>query len=338
MADAVPLTREWDEQVLAAHSAPHFMQSRAWAGIRSGGPWRVAPLEAADGVPVPVLAYERTVDGSGSLRHLPRISGITPALVPALTAAVGESGGSAFATKVELYQPRDPALDEAFLEHGWAPTRASQYRFAVVVDLSDGAEGALSRMKKRGRAEIRTGERNGVVVERAAIDGEDAARMLALVRATEERSGAFFRSDDYLRAVWSAFDAAGSGRLYLAKYDGTVVSGAFVVRFGDRAWYKDGGSTRDLPQLMASRYLQWRIMQELAEEGVREYDLGHVPPPDRAHPSGRGILVFKSAFAPDIVEYQPAYLLAHRPVAERWRTGESDFLAAHRARTGDYWY
>lgn len=73
--------------------------------------------------------------------------------------------------------------------------------------------------------------------------------------------------------------------------------------------------------------------------GVEAYDLGHVPPPPgNDHPAGRGVLIFKSAFAPDIVEYLPAYLLPHEAGAEEWRRGEGAFLADYRAETGDYWY
>jgi lipid II:glycine glycyltransferase (peptidoglycan interpeptide bridge formation enzyme) len=327
----------WDDRVLEAHSAPHFMQSSTWAGIRSGGPWRVTTAELGVAGELPALVFERHADGAGLLRHVPRISGVGVADVPELTARAIDSRGEAFATKLEIAQPRDPALDAAFAAAGWLPTRASQYRFAVIVDLADGAETAHARMKKRARAEIRVGERNGVELERVEIGGPGTEEMLALVRVTEERSGAFFRSDDYLRTVWDGFAADGRGALYLARHDGRVVSGAFVARYGARAWYKDGGSLRDVPNLMASRLLQWHIMQELAADGVTAYDLGHVPPPSADQQAGTGIQTFKTAFAP-VTEFQPAYLLPHDAAAERWRVTESAFLAAHRAETGDYWY
>jgi lipid II:glycine glycyltransferase (peptidoglycan interpeptide bridge formation enzyme) len=328
---------QWDGRVLAAHTTPHFMQSSTWARIRSAGPWRVTAAELGAGTELPAFVYERTAPGTGVLRHVPRLSGVAPADVAALTMRAIADPGEAFATKIEFAQPKDEALDDAFISCGWLPTRASQYRYAVIVDLSDGVEAAFDGMKKRGRAEIRTGERNGIEVERVRIGGPGTDDMLALVRATEQRSGAFFRSDAYLRSVWDGFAADDRGHLYLARHEGRVVSGAFVARFGSRAWYKDGGSLRDVPNLMASRLLQWRIMQDLAADGVTHYDLGHVPPPDAEHPAGRGILTFKTAFAP-VTEFQPAYLLPHTAAGERWRVTESQFLAAHRADTGDYWY
>lgn len=331
----------WDERIIEAHTAPdsgpHFMQSRTWAGIRAAGPWRPETVELGAASTLPALVFEREAAGAGTLRHIPRLGGVTPAAVAALTESVVASRGDAFATKLELYQLRDPELEAAFSAAGWLPTRASQYRFGVSVDLADGPDIALANMKKRARAEIRTGERNGVVVERADVGGRAIDDMLELVRVTERRSGAFFRNDDYLRAVWSGFGRDGRGHLYFARCDDRVVAGAFVVRYGRRAWYKDGGSLREFPDLMASRLLQWRIMQDLATDGVTDYDLGHVPPPDAEHSSDRGILVFKTAFAP-VVEYLPAYLYPHAPVAETWRTRESAFLASYREQTGDYWY
>lgn len=329
---------DWDERVLIAQGSPHFMQSATWARARSRGPWRAGVTDLGSaGASLPALVFEREVPEIGTLRHLPRVAGVGAADVPALTAAAIAHRSDAFATKLELYQARDEQLDAAFLAAGWLPTRASQYRFAVLVELADGADAALARMKKRARAEIRVGERNGVEVERAEVDEASTATMLALVRITEERSGAFFRSDDYLRTTWRAFAGDGRGALYFARHDGRVVSGAFVATYGSRAWYKDGGSVRDVPNLMASRLLQWRIMQQLAADGITSYDLGHVPPPECATEGDAGIQTFKTAFAA-VAEFQPAYLLPHAPIAESWRVGESRFLAAYRAETGDYWY
>ena len=328
----------WDDRILAAHTLPHFMQSSTWARIRSGGPWDASRRNLRIDRNYPVLAFERHAEGLGILQHLPRVSGLEPADIRPLTERVREDRGHAFATKIEVYQPRDTTLDAAFAAAGWRPTRASQYRYGISVDLDGGEEEILARMKKRARAEIRIGDRNGITVERAELGGADEEEMIALVRATERRSGAFFRSDEYLRTVWRTYDADDGGRLYLARHEGRVVCGAFVVCFGRRAWYKDGGSNRDLPNLMASRLMQWRIIQELAAEGYVDYDLGHVPDPDSAHPAGRGILIFKGAFAATCVEYQPAYLLVHEEAGEAWRLGESAFIAEHRASTGDDFY
>lgn len=328
----------WDDRVLTAHSAPHFMQSSTWETVRSRGPWHVHRRGLGIDRDYPVLVFERLATGYGLFQHLPRVSGIEPGDVGALTERIRAERGTAFATKIEVHQPRDEALVEAFLANGWQPAKASQYRHTVIVDTNASQEQILARMKKRARAEIRVAERHGVEVRRAELDDANRARMIDLVRETEERSGAFFRGDEYLEHVWSTFAADGRGRLYLAWHGDQVVAGAFIARYGPNAWYKDGGSTRDQPQLMASRLLQWRIIRELAADGVERYELGHVPPPGEPDAPGQGILIFKSAFARDVLEYMPAFQLSHEERGEQWRRGEGAFLADHLARTGDYWY
>ena len=328
----------WDDRVLGAHTMPHFMQSSTWEGLRASGPWHVSRRGLGTDRDYPVLVFERLAEGFGLFQHLPRVSGLAPADIAPLTERIRAERGTAFATKIEVHQPRAEALEAAFLDQGWRPAKASQYRHTVIVDTSVGEDEILANMKKRARAEIRVAERQGVDVGRAELDDANRARMLDLVRETEQRSGAFFRDDGYLEAVWSAFVADDRGQLYFARYDGQVVAGAFITRYGPNAWYKDGGSTRDQPQLMASRLLQWRIIRDLAADGVERYDLGHVPPPGEPDARGRGVLVFKSAFARDVLEYMPAFQLSHEERGEEWRRGEGAFLAAYLERTGDYWY
>ncbi|WP_448006966.1 lipid II:glycine glycyltransferase FemX [Agromyces bauzanensis] len=328
----------WDDRILAAHTLPHYMQSTTWEQIRSGGQWEVSRRSLGIDRDLPVLTFERNARGFGTLQHLPRVSGLAPADIPGLTECIRAERGAAFATKIEVHQPRDDTLVAAFESNGWLPTRASQYRHAVVVETALSEEELLAGMKKRARGEIRVAERNGVIAGRVELTEENRRRMLDLVRETEERTGAFFRGSGYLERVWSAFSEDDRGRLYFAWHDGRVVAGAFVARYGRNAWYKDGGSLRDRPQLQASRLLQWEIIRDLAASGIERYDLGHVPPPGEPDAPGQGILTFKSAFARDVLEYMPAFQLSHEECAEAWRRGEGEFLAAHRARTGDYWY
>ncbi|QTX04471.1 lipid II:glycine glycyltransferase FemX [Agromyces archimandritae] len=326
----------WDEQVIGAHSSPHFMQSESWAEAKRAGPWE---LERRRFAGHPVQVFARHAEGFGLLQHLPRVSGITPEAVPDLTEAVREGRGEAFAAKIEVYQPRDAELVRAFRRAGWMPARASQYRHAVVVATEAGEEAAFAAMKKRARNEVRTAERHGVEIERVECRGSNRERMHELIAETTERSGSLQRSRGYLERIWEAFEASGRGALYFARYGGEVVAGAFVLRYGPNAWYKDGGSTREHPHVMASRMLHWHIIRSLAAEGVSRYDLGNIPDPASEHPAGLGLRIFKTGFTRDPVEFLPAFELSFRPVHTAWRHGgEREHVGAYRMRTGDYWY
>ena len=272
------------------------------------------------------------------LQHAPRVSGIRVEDVPALTEAFREQRGDAFSLKLELYQPRDAALESAFAAAGWVPAKASQYRFGITVRTGDGDDQVFADMKKRARNEIRQAEKHGVVVERVEPSEANQRILLDLIRATEDRSGAFFRDDAYLTTVWNAFFERDAGRLYLASYEGRPVAGAFVNTFGGIAHYKDGGSVRD-SRVMAPRLQQWRIMQDLAADGILEYDLGNVPPPNAEGASTTGLMIFKGAYARDVVEYMPAYELPFTAARDAWGAGgETAFLDDYKSRTGDSFY
>ncbi len=94
---------QWDAAVLAAQDHPHYVQGAAWAHAKAGSPWAIDRRTVAG---VPVQLFQREAEGYGILQHLPRVSGIRPAMVPELTEALREGRGDAFSLKLEAYQPR----------------------------------------------------------------------------------------------------------------------------------------------------------------------------------------------------------------------------------------
>jgi len=340
----IPVEQDWDDLVLTRQGAAHFMQSEAWADAKAGTPWLVRRLGAStapgEGSAIPVQLFGRRVPGLGRLVHAPRLAGVRPASVPELTENLRRAAGrGSFAIKAEFFQPDDDELADAFLAAGWMRTLASQYRHAVALDITGTEEEAFARFKKRARYEVRAAERGGVVVEKVPLTAENIDTMVGLVTATKDRSGAFFRDRAYLERTWSAFSRRGQGDLYLASHEGEVLAGAFVLRYGETAWYKDGGSVRSKPKLMAPRYLQWQIIRDLREQGIRGYELGNIPAPDAVEgSSGAGLYRFKTAFSDETVRYLPAFEL---PLARRqwlWHREEHHWLGLYSRLRHDYWY
>lgn len=340
-ADDASRRSDWDRAVLAGQGDAHFMQSDAWAATKTGSPWRLSRLRARQaGSPLPVQLFSRSVPGIGALLHAPRVTGVQADAVPALTDALrGTADRRVFAVKLEFFQHDDDELLHTLLDNGWMRTRASQYRHAVAVDLTGTEEEVFARFKKRARYEIRAAERGGVTVERVPLTRENVDTMVGLVTVTKDRSGAFFRDRDYLTTAWSAFAERGQGSLYFASHEGEVLAGAFALTYGATAWYKDGGSVRSKPKLMAPRYLQWEIMRDLRAQGVTRYELGNIPAPDAVETSSAaGLFRFKTGFADETVQYLPAVELPLRRTQGLWHTQEHRFLGAYSRVRHDYWY
>ncbi|WP_347754330.1 GNAT family N-acetyltransferase [Agrococcus sp. ProA11] len=336
----------WDAQVLAGQSRAHYMQSDAWARTREQSPWRalrdVVAVPTADGGEreLPIQLFERTAPLAGRMLFLPRVSGIDAAAIDAITARAKAYPKRWFGLKMETFQAEDPELIAAFERNGWVPAASSQYQHAVAVDLTGSLDEVAARFKKRARNSYRAAENKfGVTVEKTEMTPDNEAEMHRLIGETKTRSGGYFRHPEYFQRIWDVYKTVGQGHFYVAYYEGEVQSMAFVMRFGDTAWYKDAGSIRENAKIFAPYLMQWKIMQDLHGQGVTLYELANIPDPVEWETSEiRGLYTFKTAWAQEPVKYMPTYEL---PLSSRfalWQKAGRWLRAVYTRRTGDAWY
>ena len=335
---------EWDEAVLASQDYPHFMQSAAWGEFKTGSGWTPTHeyLRDSEGAHVFALQeFNRNAFGMGNLIHAPRVSGITTDNLQAITDhAQSFARGKNLAFKIETYQQNDPELIAAFEAAGWVQARPSQYRHAVTVKLDkQGEEEFFKSFGSKARNHIRSAVKAGIEVSRVKFTEANIQSMLGLVGGTRKRSGAFFRSHDYLRKVWGTFEKSGQAFMYQAHHEGQLLAGVIVFTFGTHAWYKDGGSIRTQKRLPAPHLLQWTIIQDLQAAGYTHYDLGNIPDPENITAGAmEGLYHFKTGFAPEVDYFMPAFEMPLNGWQKYWNRGESKLLSAYSRIRNDYWY
>ena len=160
-----------------------------------------------------------------------------------------------------------------------------------------------------------------------------------MIAATAKRTGAFFRDAEYTSRYWKAFADNNLGSLYFAKLGDELLAAAYVIRFGNTAWYKDSGSIRQGGQVMAPRLMLWHIIKDLHQQGVTAYDLSGIPAPEEAETSHmKGLYVFKTGFTNNTTRFMPAMEL---PLSNRYRLWpklERHFLRLYAGFTKDFWY
>ncbi len=335
-----PEEAAWDKLLMESTATPHYMQSSAWGVSKSHSQWPISRYVAytSDGV-VPIQVFSRTVPGLGRLHYAPEVSGITTHNVGAITEQLKNQYGRGLVFKLELYQPYSDQLVDAMQQVGWLKAHSVQHRNTVIVDLSGDADALLSRMKKRARYEVRLAERLGVRVEKHPVSKEKLDLLATLMNITAKRSGAFFRKNDYTSRYWNAFAQADQGMLYFAWHDADLLAGAFVVKLGTSAWYKDGGSVRQKSNLMGPRLLQWEIMRDMQSQGVKQYDLSGIPPEaERETSSMKGLYTFKTGFAKDTAPLMPAMELPFGKRYSVWPKTEHQFLRFYSGFRKDFWY
>ena len=304
----------WDDLAVANPGGPQILQTRGWGEFKARWGWepRYVIHEGPD-ADIAVLFLRRRIRGLGELWYAPKgpAVGAQRQLVDVLQGR--GIFGNAFAIKVE---PELAAAD------GDADLRAAGLRKAardvqitratILVDLRPSEDDLLASFKSKCRYNIRLAARKGVVVRHVEVDSDTVDVMFRLMSATQSRAGFTLRQRGYYDDYWRLQNACGQGDFFFAFKGDEVLAGVFVTRFGNRAWYKDGGSTKRHSELMAPHLLQWEVMRWLRGEGIETYDLVAVPRPselDEAHPMW-GLYRFKSGFNEEITEYTGTWDLA----------------------------
>ncbi|NNN33732.1 peptidoglycan bridge formation glycyltransferase FemA/FemB family protein [Streptomyces sp. S3(2020)] len=149
---------------------------------------------------------------------------------------------------------------------------------------------------------LRTAEGAGVRVSwGSAPDLPDFHRLYV---STAAHDGFKARPLDYFRRMWKSLNAEDDDRvrLYLAEYDGVVLSAALMINVGSCSWHSYAASGRQGRRLRPSSALLWRMMNDARSAGCETYDLRSVTPAlteDRL----LGRLRFKTGAGGHAVEY-----------------------------------
>jgi lipid II:glycine glycyltransferase (peptidoglycan interpeptide bridge formation enzyme) len=309
MREATALELEhWDELVAANPDGGQILQTRAWGEFKRAHRWEPRYLLSDDERRVAVLMLRHLIPGLGELGYVPKGPGVTGVdELEALLHGLRLRAGRAFAIKLEPVIEQNDTAVAALRAMGLEKARHDVQisRATIIVDLRPDESTLLASFKPKSRYNIRLAERRGVSVKPVPLERESIDTMYALMASTRDRAGFTLRSKEYFSGYWRLHAAAGQGQLFFASLGDEVLAGVFATFIGAKAWYKDGGSTKEHSGVMAPHLLQWEVMRWLRERGVDSYDLVAVPPAGELNPSHPlfGLYRFKSGFSERITEY-----------------------------------
>jgi serine/alanine adding enzyme len=221
-------------------------------------------------------------------------------------------GHRVFAIKVEPDLVDGPEVRELFRAAGLVKTFNLQPNDSTaILDTTPDSNQLLRNLHSRGRNAVRRAMREGVEVRRMEPTQETFRAMYSLMSHIEDRSAARMRSFEYYSRFWQNFVDAGQGRFYFVHEDGEPSVGAFVINYGSKGTYKDGGSRPGRTQYGDSHLVQWRAINDLKDEfGIVEYDFCGTPPSDRLkdtdHPH-HGLGLFKTSFTKTVTDFVGCY-------------------------------
>ena len=323
---------KWDSHVLSNPCGGNVLQSASYAEVKSHHGWNPIYLVfTGHGYTTYNLAIEKQVPGLGSLWYLIKGPDVTePSHVPEVLAAlrrfIKESKRNVFAVKVEPDIVDSPEVRAQFEGAGLVKTFNLQPNDSTaLLDTSMDSEQLLKNLSSRGRNAVRRAIREGADVRRVEPTEENMRIMYRLMSHIEDRSSAKMRSYEYYHRFWSNFVDAGQGRFYFAFEAGEPTVGAFVIAYGKKGTYKDGGSKPRRNQYGDSHLVQWTAINELKEDfGIEQYDFCGTPPSDqlknKEHPH-HGLGLFKTSFSKTVTDFVGCYDLVLDPLRYKvWNT------------------
>lgn len=342
---------DWDAHVIANPNGGNLLQSEAFAAVKARYGWKPLYLvyESASYTSYN-LVLEKSFPVLGRFWYLIKgpdaaDAADIPPMMQATKDFVKRARLNVFALKIEPDIVDSPEARSVLAGAGLVKTFNLQPNDSTaLLDVSPDENQLLRNLHSRGRNAIRRAIREGVDVVQVEPTEENFRTMYALMSGTiAEKGTTQIRDYDYYRQFWSGFVGRKQGRLYFVYEDGRASVGAFVINYGRKGTYKDGGSLQRRSQYGDSHLVQWTAINELKELGVTEYDFCGTPPADRlkdnSHPH-HGLGLFKTSFSKTVTDFVGCYDLVISPLRYKLWTvlGERVFRQLYTRRTGQQFY
>ncbi|MFC4556516.1 lipid II:glycine glycyltransferase FemX [Georgenia faecalis] len=188
------------------------------------------------------------------------------------------------------------------------------YDRTVVVHLdSRSDDDLLAGMKKRGRRDLRKGQREHPVEvrEETGLTADDFAELYAVLQETAERDGFGIHPASVYTTMLDAL-GPGAARVFVGRHDGAIESWVIVTVHDAAATAYYAASSAAGRASDAATQLYWEIIRTLRDEGVRTFDFMGIGS-DRA-PSLESLTTMKTKFTPEVTAVDGAWDVAVRPL------------------------
>ena len=164
----------------------------------------------------------------------------------------------------------------------------------AIVDLQKAEDELLAAMHQKTRYNIRLAEKRGVKIREAS--NEDFENFWRIMKETVDRDGFRLHSKEHYRKMLEL--DKNFVKLFLAEYNGKIITAVLATFFGDMITYVHGASANEYRNVMAPYLLHWHIIKLGKSLGFKYYDLNGVD--ENKWP---GVTKFKIGFGGAIVNY-----------------------------------
>jgi len=185
---------------------------------------------------------------------------------------------------------------ELFASFGFKPAPMFLHgENTLILDIEKSNELLLAGMRKNTRHAIRKSLKEGFTFS-ISKNLSDLKMLMDLQEETAKRHKFVKFNDKIFSEEMKAFLADDQILFCICKKGKEVLAVALIVFYKKTAFYHYSGSTNASRKTNASYFLQWNIIQEAKERGLKYYDFWGIAPTDNPKHRFAGVTTFKMGF------------------------------------------
>lgn len=189
---------------------------------------------------------------------------------------------------------------------------APQTRKTIWINLQQDLAKLWEKLDKQWRYGVGRSRRLGVETYLAETKNEISDFYRLCLTTSKEKKFRFAHSEAFLHyLIEHGNDDTVRGRLFLAKYNHIIVSGAFILQSGRNIHYFFGAVDRKHSSLRAGELVQWSVIEWACQRGLVCYDLEGIDPNENS-----GVAAFKKKMGGDVVTLSPVEIIAIRKIGK----------------------
>ncbi|MGI5911325.1 MAG: lipid II:glycine glycyltransferase FemX [Syntrophomonadaceae bacterium] len=306
-------------QFITSHYKGHFLQLWEWGEVKQGMGWEPLPLVLEeDGeiraallilkrhLPVPVL--------NKCIFYSPR-GPVVDIESEELCYALFEGAAKVAQEHNAIFLKIDPDVlvnNQKFTEilkkcsftkkETGVDFEGVQPTFVFRLDIRPSEINLLQNMHSKWRYNIKLASRKGVIIKEAK-EKEDLKTFYRILQETAARDKFLIRGYEYYELIWNYLIIKGYAQIFLAEYQGKIISAALAMILGDKAWYLYGASSNENRNVMPNYLIQWEMIRWARRKGCTIYDFRGVSGDlDESNPL-YGLYRFKKGFNGEFIQF-----------------------------------
>ena len=177
-----------------------------------------------------------------------------------------------------------------------------QPKFVFRLDITPSEIALLSNMHQKWRYNIKLAGRKGVVI-REAQNKEDLKIFYTILQETAKRDHFLVRDYQYFEWIWDYMVSQNYAQIFLAEYEGRVISATLGLILGTKFWYLYGASSNEDRNVMPNYLIQWEMIKWARKQGCTLYDFRGVSGDMDENNPLYGLYRFKKGFGGELTEF-----------------------------------